>query len=98
MIRKENEQPLKAVLQEWIASRKLANRLHLTRVREVWNEEMGTSINTYTRDMKIVRRKLFITIDSAPLREELSFNRDKIKKRMNDALGEEYIVDVVVRG
>lgn len=97
MIRKHNDQPLKTILKEWIDSRKLQNRLHLSKIREVWSEEMGTSINTYTREMKIIRRKLFITLDSAPLRQELYLNRDKILSRMNEALGEEYLVEVVVR-
>ncbi|MCB0704577.1 MAG: DUF721 domain-containing protein [Saprospiraceae bacterium] len=98
MIRKHNDQPLKEILQEWIKSRKMENRLNLSRIREVWSEEMGTSINQYTREMKIIRRKLFIAIDSAPLREELHLNRDKIRVRMNAALGEEYLEEVVVRG
>ncbi|MBR9922854.1 MAG: DUF721 domain-containing protein [Bacteroidetes bacterium] len=97
-MRKENDQPLKKILQEWIESRRLENRLNLSRIREVWAQEMGTSINTHTREMKIIRKKLFISIESAPLRQELAMNREKIKDRMNEALGTDYLVEVVVRG
>ena len=97
-MQRQNDQPLKEVLQAWIQSRKLQNRLNTAKIREVWETEMGTSINTYTTEIKIFKRKLFISISSASLRQELSFSQDKIKKRMNEALGEEYIESVVVRG
>ena len=43
------------------------------------------------------RKKLYITVDSAPLRQELSYGREKIKKVMNEELGEDYIEEVIIR-
>jgi hypothetical protein len=46
----------------------------------------------------VVRKNvLYLTILSAPLKHELSFAKDKIKARLNEEMGEEYIRDVVIR-
>ena len=57
---------------------------------------MGPSINKYTTQITVRRNKLFVTIESAPLKQELSFGKEKIKKMINEELGEEYIQDVVI--
>ncbi|MEO1434926.1 MAG: hypothetical protein AAFV80_05275 [Bacteroidota bacterium] len=36
-------------------------------------------------------------LESAALRQELSYGRDKIKKVLNEELGEEYIKEVIIR-
>ena len=94
---KHNDQPIKDVLQEMVDTLKLKNKLHETKIRKFWEEVMGTTINQYTKDIKLVRKKVFITLDSASLRQELSFSRDKLKKVLNEDLGEEYIQEVIIR-
>jgi hypothetical protein len=38
-----------------------------------------------------------VDIDSAALRQELSFGRDKILKMINQELGEQYLEEVIIR-
>jgi hypothetical protein len=40
---------------------------------------------------------LYLSIISAPLKQELSYSKDKIKAMINRELGEEYLEDVVIR-
>jgi hypothetical protein len=96
-MRKTNEQSLKDVLHQLVDAYKLRSKLNQTKIRSVWAEKMGTTINEYTREIKVIRRKLFITLDSASLRQELGYSRDKIKEMMNEEIGEEYIEEVVIR-
>lgn len=71
--------------------------LNEAKVREVWKEKMGTTINTYTRDIVLRKGKLFITLSSASLKHELSYEKEKIQSMMNMELGGAFVTEVVVR-
>jgi len=92
-----NEQPLKEVLQEMLEFYKLRSKLNQTKIKNLWASNMGTVVNNYTTDIKLRRKKLYVNISSAPLRQELSYGKEKIIKMFNEALGGEYIEDVVIR-
>ena len=66
-------------------------------IEEVWEELMGKTIARYTDSIKIVNQTLFITTSVAPLKNELLFQKEKIIQRVNEALGEKVIRDVVIR-
>jgi predicted nucleic acid-binding Zn ribbon protein len=76
---------------------RLKNRLNQTKIQQLWSSVMGNSISRHTSDLKVRKNKLYITIESAPLRQELAFGRDKIRRMMNQELGEEYLEEVVIR-
>ena len=92
-----NEQSLKEVLQEMVEFYKLKSKLNQTKVRQLWQQMMGNVVSNYTTDIKLRRKKLYLSISSAPLREELSFGKEKILKMLNEELGGEYIEDVIIR-
>jgi len=96
-MRKSNEQSVGEVLAEMLKTFKLKTRLDETRIRELWVEVMGQLIASYTTDIQLRRKKLVVIISSAPLRQELSYGRDKIKQNMNQALGEALIEEVDIR-
>ena len=96
-MRKTNEQTLKEALKQMVDTYRLRSRLNQTKIEKAWTRMMGPSIDNYTRDIKIRNHKLYVSIDSAPLRQELAMGRDKIRKMMNEELGEEYLKDVVIR-
>ena len=58
---------------------------------------MGTVVNNYTTEIKLRRKKLYVSISSAPLRQELSYGKEKIIKMFNEELGGDYIEDVIIR-
>lgn len=93
-----NELTLKEVLQTYLnESKKFKRRLYQAKVKQHWEQAMSKSIVRYTTDIKIYRRKLYLSISSAPLRQELTYGRDKILTMMNELLGEAYLKEVVVR-
>lgn len=93
----ENQHSLKDVLNEMVDTMKWKEHLNETKIRQVWKDKMGTTINQYTREMNLRKGKLFISLNSASLKQELSYEREKIKNMMNTELGGNYVVDVIVR-
>ena len=58
---------------------------------------MGKTIAKYTDKIKIVNQTLFIESQVAPLKNELMYQKDKIIERVNEALGETVIKEVVIK-
>ncbi len=93
----EKEQKLGDVLKGMVDTMKWKEKLNETKIRETWKEKMGTTINHYTKEVKLRNKKLFISIESSSLKQELSYEREKIKDMMNHELGGDFVVDVIIR-
>jgi hypothetical protein len=66
-------------------------------LEDVWEELMGKTIARYTDSIQIINQTLFISTSVAPLKNELLFQKEKIIQRVNEALGEKVIREVVIR-
>jgi predicted nucleic acid-binding Zn ribbon protein len=97
MERKKNDYSLKEALQLMLSEYKLKPRVNAARIKRIWESKMGKQIAQHTKAIDMRGNTLYLQIESAPLRSELLFLREKIKDMLNDELGEEYIKDVVVR-
>lgn len=93
----QEEKPLKEVLEEMLKHYRLKGKFQQARIRKIWGQTVGPVIDKYTRELKVHRRRLIVVVDSAPLRQELSMNREKIRNLMNEALKEEYLREVLIR-
>ncbi len=96
-MKRHNDQKIKDVLGDMINDFRLKPKLNQTKIRDIWAAMMGPQIDRYTQKITLRNQKLFVTIDSAPLRQELSYGREKILKNLNETLGEEYLTDIIIR-
>lgn len=95
-MKKTNDLPIAELLQQMVRSFKLKDDLTKVKIENVWEAEMGRMIATYTRSLTLKNRVLYVVIESASLRSELHFGRDKIRQKLNDAIGEEFLSEVIV--
>jgi hypothetical protein len=84
-------------LKEFLKKSKLKTGVQALQVEEAWGKIMGKTIARYTDKIEIINNTLFITTNVAPLKNELMFQKEKIKERVNEALGEKAIKEVVIR-
>jgi len=96
-MKKRNDFTLAEAMKAMIEEYRLGSQLNEARVKSLWNERMGKTISTYTSDVTLRRNVLYISILSAPLRQELTYAKEKIRTMMNEALGEEFVKEVVIR-
>ncbi|MBS1763759.1 MAG: DUF721 domain-containing protein [Bacteroidetes bacterium] len=97
MIRKSNEESLKDVIDQLLDTYRLRDKLNQVKLIRSWDKIMGEAISKRTERIQFRNDTLFIHLTSAPLKEELSYNREKIVTLMNEELGGDYIKDVVIR-
>ena len=84
-------------IQQFLKSSRIKGDIQALQIEELWEKIMGKTIAKYTDNIKIINKTLFITTNVAPLKQELSFQKEKIKLRINEALGTNDIHEVVIR-
>ena len=72
------------------------NRYQATRLQEDWELLMGKTVARHTDELKIRDGVLYIYTKVAPLKNELSYNKNLLIAKLNQHLGEKFIVDIVV--
>ena len=94
---RHNEHSLKEVIEQMLKAYKLDDRLAERRLMSSWEGVMGPMIAKHTKDLYIKHKQLFVTLDSAALRNELSLAKSKIVKMLNDEAGSEVITEVILK-
>jgi len=84
-------------IRQFLNGSRLKGEIQALQVEEVWEKIMGKTIARYTDKLRIINRTLFITTSVAPLKQELLYQKEKIKLRVNEALGEKLIDEVVIQ-
>ncbi len=92
----ENQISLGDALAKVIKDLKLKPRMDELKIRQLWNELMGAPIGKHTKSVNLKAGKLYISVDSAALKNELYYSRAKIKELLNKELKEEVIQEVFV--
>jgi predicted nucleic acid-binding Zn ribbon protein len=96
-VSKHNEHSLKDVIDQLLKVYKLDDRLAEKRLIASWETVMGSMISNHTKDIYIKHQQLFVTLDSAALRNELALAKTKIVKMLNDSVGKSIINEVILR-
>lgn len=88
---------LQDAIKQFLQKSRLKTGIQAVRIEEVWEEVMGKTIAKYTDKIQIINSTLFITTTVAPLKNELLYQKEQIIGRVNDALGEKTIKEVVIK-
>ncbi len=91
-----NERTLKEILSQFVKSRPIKSKYALVKIKDVWREQLGSSIQQYTTDIRFRNGILTVQLSSAPLRQELIYGKVKLIELLNEAMGEEIIKDVKI--
>jgi hypothetical protein len=84
-------------IKSFLNKSKLRNGIRAVQIEEIWVELMGKTIAKYTDKIEIVNHTLFIHTHVGPLKNELSYQKPQIIQRVNEALGEKIITQVVIQ-
>ena len=95
---KRNTDPisLSDALGEFVDKNKLQKGIDKVDVSAAWFG-LNPAFKTYTSSLRFDRDTLFINLSSSVFREELSYGKDQILKRLNESLGREVIKKIVLR-
>ena len=84
-------------MKQFLNNSRLKGFMQAVQIEEVWEKIMGKTIARYTEKISINGDKLFITTYVAPLKQELTYQKETIIQRVNEALGEKIIKEVIIQ-
>lgn len=93
--RKTGASSLKDAIEDMLELYKIRSKFNETYIVAYWEKIMGLPIASRTTQIYIKDGKLFIQLDSAPLRNELLMAKNKIIELINKEVGEKIIQDVI---
>ena len=91
------EYSLGDALKQFLNQSRLKGGVLAYQITEIWEQIMGKTIARYTDKIEIHGHTLYIHTTVAPLKQELLYKKEKIIERVNEALAEKLIREVVIR-
>lgn len=91
------EYSLGDAMKNFLSSSRIKGGIQALQIEDVWENIMGKTVARYTDKLQIIGDKLIITTSVAPLKNELVYQKEKIKQRVNEALGQKVINEVIVQ-
>ena len=91
------EYSMQDAIQLFLKKSKLRRGIQALQIEQIWEELMGKTIARYTDKIEIFQHTLFIYTQMPPLKNELLYQKDIIMQRVNEAMGESLIKEVVIR-
>ena len=92
-----SELSMQDAINQFLKQSQLKTGIQALRIEDIWEEIMGKTIAKYTDKIQIIQQTLFITSTVAQLKHELLYQKEKIIERVNEALGEKVITNVVIK-
>ena len=70
-------------------------RMQELQILNVWSECVGEAIAKYSSPQELRKNKLFVRVENAAWRYELSLNKSGIVEKLNEKLGRKLIKEII---
>lgn len=94
--RNANNQPLKAVISDFLKISGLEDKFDEAEVMKHWIKIMGPAIAKKTLSLRLRKNTLTVRLDSGVLKEEFSYAKEKIAQLLNESIGKAIIQKVEI--
>lgn len=91
------ELSMQDAIKQFLKQSRLKGNIQALQIEDIWEQIMGKTIARYTDKIQIINQTLFISSTVAQLKNELLYQKEKIIERVNEALGEKVINEVVIK-
>lgn len=88
---------MKLIIDNFIDKNSLSGGLNNVKIQGLWEKTMGSNINSYTTELNLKNKTLYVNLSSSVLRQELSYGKQKIIDLLNNEIGETIINKIVLR-
>jgi len=96
-MRKSNEQSIGKVIRKLLKNQKLAGRLLELDAIQSCENILGKELMKYINEITFKKGKLIIKVKSAAVRNELSYQKEKILDKINHTSKNEIVREVILR-
>ena len=94
-MRRRNTEKLSDILGQVLKQNHLDEKLYETRVLKSWSVVLGENVMNYTSNVYFSKKRLYVTLTSAVLRQELFLTREEIRNSLNNYVGFPVVKEIV---
>ena len=91
-----SEYSISEAMKKFLEGSRIKGGIQALQIEDIWEEIMGKTIARYTDKLQIIGDKLIITTNVAPLKNELIYQKEKIKQRVNEAMKQQVVNEVII--
>jgi hypothetical protein len=91
------EYSISEAMEQFLQGSRIKGGIQALQIEDAWESIMGKTIARYTDKLQIIGDRLIISTNVAPLKNELIYQKEKIKQRVNEALGSRVINEVIIQ-
>jgi Dna[CI] antecedent, DciA len=95
VVRNSETLKVKEVILDMLDVYNLKEKFQETHIISNWDLILGETVAKRTSKLYISKGKLYVKIDSAPLRNELMISKSKVIQLLNESVGEEVLTDLI---
>jgi len=88
---------ISSILSSSLPSIRLDIRLLEYTLKKTWTECVGAAISKRSMPIRLIGTTLWCVVSSAPWMAELNFHKQSIIEKLNDALGEGSVTEIIFR-
>ncbi len=91
---KDNTTSFSNALKNFLKSENLQQTWDEKKLIQSWQKVMGKPIASRTTRIRIDQGKMFVYLSSAPLKQELTNNKEKVLERLEEEIGYRLVSDI----
>jgi hypothetical protein len=91
------EYSISEAMQQFLQGSRIKGGIQALQIEDIWEDIMGKTVARYTDKLQIIGDKLIISTSVAPLKNELKYQKEKIIQRVNEAMKQKVVVDVIIQ-
>jgi hypothetical protein len=97
VIRRTQSRPIKEIIEEILKNSGIDQKLKERELIRQWDDVVGKTISRSTESIYIRDRKLFVTVRSSVIRNELNMIREGLKVELNRRSSQILIDEIVIK-
>ena len=97
MATRDNAYNMKEAINLLLRTYKIEKKYDESKVLYIYNEVVGPMISKHTTSIHIKAGTLFIQVDNAALRNELTYAREKLKDSLNKKIGKVIVEEIIFK-
>ena len=94
---KKTETPLKLMINQMLRAYGYGDQLDEISLVKSWEDIVGEMVARHTTDIYYKKGKLYVSLDSAPLRQELSFVKSGLVEKLNIKAGKIMVREIIFK-
>lgn len=93
----KKEKNIKDVIHAMYEKYRMTQKINEVRLVKVWEEITGPLISKHTTEIKIIKKTLYVSFDSPPLKTEMMYRRFALLEAINKELGKDTVEKIFIR-